>query len=255
MEAIRNHPKRKAFMAAAVAAACAMVFATFAKADGPTPVVYFGAHGGKSFASTELTVDGVPGLSLDGIGSKGYVGGIHGGADLLLSQRDGLNPFVGVFGGYSWQNTEANLTLGPGVGLSMSLGDSYYGGARLGLASSGGVKGYGLIAYRHTDLGFSSPLPIPAIGPSSVKGWDIGAGIEMPVAKHMSFGIEGIWTKYDTADVTIAGTPTPLNLDIDALTVMGRFNITFGGVQSIFVDEPAPCDPKFANCKRAAKKQ
>lgn len=254
MEYFRDHPKRKAIIAATIAAAGAMLFATFARADGPSPSIYFGVHGGKSFANTEVTADMAPGMSLDGLGAHGYIGGVHLGADLAFTKNDGLNPFVGVFCGYSWQNTAFELTLGPGASLTAELGNSYYGGVRLGLTSPGGVKGYVLGAYRQTDIAIALSGLTPSPGPSSLKGWDIGIGGEMPLAKHVSIGVEGVWTRYDKEDVTWNGSDTGLNIQPDQLSVMARLNVTLGGLQSMVDDSNPPagkaCDPKMANCKK-----
>jgi hypothetical protein len=55
--------------------------------------------------------------------------------------------------------------------------------------------------------------------------------------------------------VTFNGVDTGFNLNTDQLSAMARLNITLGGVQAIADDVtgPAPCDPKFANCKKAKR--
>jgi hypothetical protein len=245
---------RRALAAIVIGFCLALIFVTVfsprkAHADGPTPMVYFGVHGGKSMANTEVTVDGVP-FSLDGLGATGYVGGVHGGVDMALTSGNALAPFIGTFGGYSWQNTEFSVTMGSS-NFSATLGDTFYGGGRVGLMWHGGAKAYGLVAYRQTDLKFSeSNLSSPAL-----RGWDLGMGVTFPIAKSVSFGVEGVWTKYDKEELKWGGAPTGVNIETDQLSVVGRINIELGNApQSIFDDGPAPvskaCDPKIGNCKK-----
>ena len=202
--------------------------------------VYGGLHGGLSMANTELSsVPSSPGVVLDGIGSHGWIGGVHAGFDYTTASK----VFFGGFGGYSWQNTESTLTLNgmtTSNQFSFGLGDSYYFGGRVGY-DWGKYKVYGLAAWRHTDVewGVPSGVTIPAaLGlPSSMNGIDLGVGAAMTIAPNVELGLEGIWTNYGSEKVTYNfGTPTVPNtkaiaaLDTDQLSVMARLSFKFGGM-------------------------
>jgi opacity protein-like surface antigen len=221
------------------------------KAHAQSPSVYFGIHGGKGLATTELTTDALGGVSLDGLGSNGLIGGVHAGVDLQLANSI---VFVGAFGGYSWQEIEFNANVGT-ASVNATLGDSWYVGGRAGVVVKGS-KFYALAAYRRSEMAFSS-TPSWITGKLSLddpRGWDIGLGAEIPIAKNISLGIEGIYTQYDKGEFAWGGVPTKVHGEIDQISVLARLNIQFGAVQSIFDDTEAKpaaakCDKKLATCK------
>ena len=204
--------------------AIALLMVGLAPAMAQSPTFYIGAHGGKSIATSELTADGAPGFSLDGLGSNGYIGGVHAGVDIALGRGDGLVPFAGVFGGYSWQNTQFTITDGVDS-FDMTLGNSLFGGGRIGVISSGGAKYYVLAAYRQTELGFS----VADLTSPNLKGWDLGLGVDIPVTRNISVGLEGIWTKYAKEEILFGGVGTDLFQQTDQIAVTARLNIAFGG--------------------------
>jgi opacity protein-like surface antigen len=228
-----------------VAALAAMAMAATAMAQ--TPSVYVGVHGGKSMASTELT--DTPGtFSLDGLASNGYVGGVHGGIDLQLPKSP---VFVGAFAGADWGDTEFRLTAGPGFAFIATLGNSYYVGGRLGIVAHG-AKLYGLAAWRQAEWSSS----VNALAVDDPRGWDLGLGVEVPVAKGVILGVEGIHTQYQRAEFLAGAPPTATGIhgETDQISVLARLSLQFGGAApSIFDDakEPAKakaCDPK-TGCK------
>ncbi len=209
--------------------------------------VYVGVHGGKSMASTDIT-NGPSTFSLDGLGSQGYVGGVHGGVDIGMPKSAF---FVGAFAGWDWQNTA--FTVAPG-NFKASMGDSWYVGARAGVVTHG-TKIYVLSAYRQTDVATSvATLTIP-----KAKGFDLGLGIEVPLSNNVSLGLEGVRTQYQRDEITFGAPPvaTGIHEQTDAVSIMARLNVglNLSGNGSIFDDRAAPaklgaaCDPKMANCK------
>ena len=208
-----------------------------------TPQVYFGVHGGRALASTELSAPPST-FTLDGLGSDGYVAGVHAGVDMKLPSS---MIFFGIFGGYDWQNTEFKAGT-----FTAELGNSWYAGGRMGFTTKG-AKYYVLAAYRQTEWSTSST----AIMIEELKGLDLGIGVEIPLAKNVSLGLEGISTQYRSAEIKAgpAGgpfSPTGIHQETEQLSVMARLNFQFGGVEapSIFAEDPPPCDPKMANCKK-----
>lgn len=200
---------------------------------------YLGVHGGRSTAATELTDTGST-FSLNGLSSQGYVGGVHAGVDMRLPSS---SIFVGAFTGFDWQNTEFKIVDGSNS-FTASLGNSWYLGGRVGTVVHGG-KIYVLAAYRQT--GWSSSEPDLRLG--DLKGFDVGVGIDVPIAKNISLGVEGIHTQFQRGEFsdasTTPATPTGLHAQTDQLSVMARLNIKFGGGEpSIFSNEGDPVPPK-----------
>ena len=205
----------------------ALVAATaMARADGP--MLYFGVHGGKSFAKSDLSAEPFPGVALEinGVSLDGLVAGAHGGFDVALSKGSaGWTPFGGFWASYSFQNTEFDASLGP-FSISATMGDTWAVGGRLGMMERGtGVKIYALAGYRQTDL----DLAIADLLDQKLKGWDAGLGVEFPIAANLNLGLEGIWTKFDKEEfVSAAGGPTGLFHQTDQLSIMARLSLQFG---------------------------
>lgn len=176
---------------------------------------YFGVHGGRTMFDTEVSLSGVP-LSFDGVGGKGWIGGLEGGVDYVFASR----MFVGAWASYSWQNTESKLTLGTTT-LSAGLGDSYAVGGRFGY-DMGKAKLYGLAGYRHTDVEW----PSGATGlPSSLSGLDLGIGAGVMLNKNLELDVKGIWTKYQDEDIG-KGIGHPV-LSTDQLQILTSLNFKF----------------------------
>jgi opacity protein-like surface antigen len=230
---------RKLLIAGAIA-----LLATPAMAQSPT--LYFGIHGGKQMTSTELTNTGAT-FSLDGLSGNGYVAGAHVGADLQLPSSP---VFVGVFAGADWGNSDFTLTAGP-IAFTAGIGNSYYAGARAGVVVHG-TKVYALAAWRQSEWSAS----VKGITLDDPRGWDLGLGIDVPIAKNVSLGLEGVSTQYQKAEFMVGAPPAAsgLHAQIDSVTVMARLNFAIGGQSSIFDDAGAApaksraCDPKLG-CK------
>lgn len=207
-----------------------------------TPQVYFGVHGGSSMGVGEIKDPSGP-FDLDGLGAHGWVGGAHLGVDMKLP----ASPFfIGAYGGYDVQNTAFNASAGSSV-FTAKLGDSWYAGGRGGFQFDGGAKIYGLAAYRDTKMTWTGG------GAPELKGYDLGVGLEHPLAKNLSIGIEGIKTTFQ--DVTIGGPGSTTALAASQLSLMARLSLKFGGGESYspFIEpaaDPAACDPKLATCKK-----
>lgn len=210
--------------------------------------VYVGVHGGQSIGKTELT--NTPGtFSLDGLGSTGYVGGLHAGMDLRLPNSA---VFAGLFAGYDWTNDEFSITFGS-TKMTATVGNSWYVGGRAGVLV-GPAKLYALTAFREASWSSS----IKNLTLADPKGFDLGIGAEIPIAKNVSLGIEGVRTQYQKAELMFGATPAPtgIHAETDVLSVMARLNFQFGNFPagSLFDDRavaPAAkaCDPKLAGCK------
>ena len=215
-----------------------------------SPTLYFGVHGGKTMTSTELT-DTANTFSLDGLSGNGYVGGVHVGADLQMANSP---IFAGVFGGADWGDNEFRLAFGSAA-FTATLGNSYYAGGRLGVVVHG-TKVYALAAWRQTEWSSS----VKGLTLDDPRGWDVGLGVEVPIAKNVSLGLEGIHTQYQKGEFMaphpITKVPTALGIhgEIDQISVMARLNFQLGGSSSIFDDAGAApakarvCDPK-TGCK------
>lgn len=208
-----------------------------------TPQFYIGVHGGKSVAASELSDTG-GNFSLDGLSSRGFIGGLHTGLDLQLRNSP---LFFGVLAGYDFQNTEFQVSSGGGSTFSAKLGNSWYAGGRAGFVIYG-AKVYGLAAYRQAEWDST----VAELTSPTLRGYDLGLGIDIPVAPNVSLGIEGVNTHYRRAEFKFNDNPTGLQQEVDQLSVMARLSFTLGGNPlSVFDDRVDPPrqragDPKLA---------
>lgn len=172
-----------------------------------------GAQAGLSISSSEISGAG---FSLDGLSARSRSPdfGLHTGCLYKIP----TTPFaIGPFGEYNWRAVDFKANLGP-AGLTVGLGNAWAVGARAGYVLSNGVMPYALIGYTRTELTLPAGTPIS----NDLKGWMMGGGIEVPLAKNLSFAGEARWTKYDSVDLTPVGLPA--DLKTDSLSVMGRLN-------------------------------
>jgi opacity protein-like surface antigen len=192
-----------------------MMALTATKARAQTVSAYAGVHAGYSIASTEIAI---PGVALDGVGSKGLLGGVHGGVDIFLPNSPW---FVGAWAAYDWSRVDAKLSAPPVFSASARLGDAWSVGGRLGL-SIGKVSPYAVLGYKQQETGLS----LAGVGMPTLKGIVYGAGADYAVAQNLKIGALATLTKFDAADV--GGVPG-LTIKPEALEVTLRASLSFGG--------------------------
>lgn len=194
------------------------------KARAQTVATYVGVHAGYGIATTELGVSGLG--SLDGIGQKGLIGGIHGGVDVFLP---GSTIFVGAFGSYDWQHLDTKLSA-PTIPFSASarIGDAWTVGGRVGL-QHGKVKPYLMLGYTQAETSIS----VPGIAMPTLKGLTYGGGLDYALANNLAVGAEARWTRFDAAQIDTS----PINMKPEELSVMMRLSLSFGNPVA---NSPAP---------------
>ena len=176
---------------------------------------HLGAQAGLTVASSEIS--GAM-FSVDGLSARSRSPdfGLHTGCDYKIPTT-ALS--IGAWGEYMWRSVDFKASAGP-VGLTIGLGNSWAIGARAGYVLPNGVMPYALVGYTQTDLTLPAGTPLS----NNLKGWMMGGGVEVPLAKNLSFAGEARWTKY--ADVDLAPVGLPAKIDTDALSVVGRLNVT-----------------------------
>jgi opacity protein-like surface antigen len=194
---------------AAAAAAMAFVVPTKARAQGLQ--TYFGVNGGYSHAFGSLSDPSTPGFALDGLGFKGFSGGVHGGVDMQLPAS---MFFVGVFGGYTWQKVD--FAINPIA--TARLGDAYTAGVRTGF-KSGKSKYFVGMGYAHAEMTSNiSGLDLP-----SLHGLAYTAGTTYEIAPNLLLGGEVTYTHFNKASVMGLA-----DLQVDQLAVKATLSIQLG---------------------------
>lgn len=225
-----------------IAAAMLLGFAGGAAAQ--TPQFYIGAHAGKTLALSDLS-DTAGNFDLNGAGMNGYIAGVHTGFDLQLK---GSPVFFGVLAGYDFQNTEFSLNAGS-MNFQANLNNSWYAGGRAGFVIWG-AKVYTLAAYRQAEWDST----VKELTSPTLRGYDLGLGVEVPVAKNVSFGVEGINTHFQKAEFEFNNVPTGVQQELQQLSIMARLNFTLGGNPvGIFDDRQDPPHAKGGDPKIMGK--
>ncbi len=175
---------------------------------------HLGAQAGLEVATSSIS--SVAG-SIDGLGARSRSPdfGLHTGCDYKIPQTAFS---VGAWGEYMWRDVSFKADAGPFGSMAIGLSNAWAVGARAGYVLSGGVMPYALIGYTKSDLSLPAGTPIS----SDLKGWMMGGGIEVPLAKNLSFAGEARWTRFDKIDLTPVGLPA--DLKTDAMSVVGRLN-------------------------------
>jgi outer membrane immunogenic protein len=131
-------------------------------------------------------------LTLDGLNSSGFVGGVNGGYDQQIGRF-----VVGVFGSYDWTNMETELGIFPGVGgptYTMEKEDEWSVGLRGGFLVNQRTLVYLLAAYTETEYSLNGP-GVDKAGPALNKevtftGVTAGGGIEFAITQNIYAGLE-----------------------------------------------------------------
>lgn len=176
---------------------------------------HLGAQAGAEIATSSISNAGG---SIDGLGARSRSPnfGLHTGCDYKIA---GTAFSVGAWGEYMWRDVAFKTDSVPFVGtITVGLGNAWALGARAGYVLPNGVMPYALIGYTRTEL----TLPAGTPTSSDLKGWMMGGGVEVPLAKNLSFAGEARWTKFDKVDLTPVGLPA--DLKTDSLSVVGRLN-------------------------------
>ena len=171
---------------------------------------YIGAYLGYGQVSNELTLEGVPGFTLefDGISSNGGFAGLAVGYDVQLADR-----FVaGVFAEYDFANIKSELAVGIGpIGIDLDflkISRVWSIGARLGFLSSPTTLWYGTIGYSRAsfdDIGLTLGGTTISLGLEDVGGVFIGAGVESRITQNLSLKGEVRYTMFEDQCLFCAG--------------------------------------------------
>lgn len=218
----RSHLVVLAGLILAAIASLAVVSFAPTKAKAQTPLqVYAGVHGGYSMMSTEVSSPLAPGFSIDGLGSKGLVGGLHAGVDTGFP---GSIWFAGIFGDYTWQKVDFSIN----PLATARLGDSWTVGGRAGI-TSGKSKYYGLVGYTQAESSITGGMAMPVF-----KGVTYGVGTSYNLANNLVASLEARMTHFQSA--TVVG--TPIDLQPDQLSVRFGLSLQLGNMPSPVATPP-----------------
>lgn len=210
-------------VAAALVAAIFAVILTTKAAKAQTPLqIWAGVGVGYSHATTEVSSPLAPGFSIDGLGSKGMIGGIRGGVDMGLP---GSAFFIGAFGDYTWQKVDFSIN----PIATARLGDAYTLGGRVGMVD-GKSKYYVLLGYTSAE----SSLNVAGVTMPTFKGLTYGGGVSYSIAPNLAVGLEGRFTRFNSESVMGV-----VDLQPDQMSIMATMVVQLGNVPNP-VSAPAP---------------
>ena len=211
---------------------------------------YFGAHAGYGNANHDTSVDfygiedeelgdSVTLFSLDGLNSRGFVGG----ADVGVDKQVGRFVF-GAFASYDWSNMETEAGIFPGVtgGATYTLerSDDWSVGGRAGILIDPSVLIYALAAYSQVTYTLNGPgveEGAPKLSDEETfSGVKIGGGMEALLVDNIFVGIEythffgGEQTWFDTCrGEEGCGKGLRVTDDLSEDIIKGTLKYKFGG--------------------------
>ena len=159
---------------------------------------YVGAGGGYQLVEADL--DNVPLdgcchdlLNINGVSANGWLGVVRGGFDWQPSN----SPFlIGLFGGYSWGQSEFSAHVGDDLVGHGTLKPTWHAGARLGYVLPNKSLLYVGAGWQQAEL--ATKLVEPST--HTLDGKMFLAGFETPLAPTLTLSAEYNYTRY--GDVT-----------------------------------------------------
>jgi outer membrane immunogenic protein len=197
--------------------------------------VYIGVQGGYGNADHKLSVEAYNAEesavlgSLDGLNSRGFIGGGRIGYDFQLGR------FVaGPFADYNFSNIDSELKIGS-QSATVEKGDEWTLGGRAGLLVTPATLIYGLVGYTQTNYALHAS-GAGKLGDQDFKGLTGGAGIETALTKNLFIGLEYQHTWYDGETIADSATGCAdctsgvrLKDDLSEDRIMGRVSLKLSG--------------------------
>jgi len=218
-ESLKDPPSRATPRAAAAAPAPAAEFNWTG--------FYIGMDAGYQVGDNRLKgFDSRSGFDLDGLSTDGFVYGGRLGGDV---QFRGTPFVVGAFGVYNQGKAEFDLDVwsGPTTAnvLHATIEPNWGVGGRAGVVLYNSALLYGGWMYRWADLRVGSGVlgfvPIDR----KLKGQSLIAGLEVPVTKVITVGLEYQYTWYDSVNLLPADARQRLDLDAESHAFMARVTL------------------------------
>jgi outer membrane immunogenic protein len=175
---------------------------------------------------------------LDGLNSRGIIGGAQIGADYQMGR------FVaGVFGSYDFASMESEGSIADFASFKVEKGDEWSLGARIGFLATPRTMVYALAAYTQTDYKFSAIVGEDS-GSKSVDfdGVSVGGGIEVALTHNVFIGAEYVHTFYDeevifdTGASTVGGFGTRVVDELDEDKIMATLKVKLNSDLSKVLD-------------------
>jgi len=220
----------------ALAAILIIMAETFpAKAEGKSWTgCYVGAHvgygiGDLQISGTELNDPTPISGSLEGLSSRGYLGGGNLGCDYQMQRV-----VIGGFADYSFQDVEfvAGINFGGfgGAGVTLAIEDQWSVGGRLGVLANDSTLLYGLVAYTQakTSGDFTIGVDSISLDTPNLSGWSVGAGIETRLTDNLFLKGEYRYSMFDTESYEIFGGDGRIDFDQDLYSVRVGLAWKFG---------------------------
>jgi outer membrane immunogenic protein len=174
----------------------------------PMPVTQWtGAYLGASFgvSSSNGTLDisqGANYLTIDGLGADGIVGVLTAGYDFHLPASKLV---LGAYGTYSLGSNTWELSSSTGFDLTADLTNRWSVGGKAGYLLTAGILTYAKFGYASADFDISSSVALPRVKSPTLRGWELGTGVEMSMGGGLFVNTEYVYTSYSDADIYNVG--------------------------------------------------
>lgn len=178
---------------------------------------YVAAFGSGKFVNTDANAAGVTlPLGADNMGIGARVG-----CDAIQN-----NWLVGVFGDYTWNRANSDITAGGATLVNVPFGNEWSVGMRAGVFATPSTLLYGKLAYtvaQDQNLGMMGS----SFSLSGVKGGTIGGGVETALTKNVTLFLEYDRTGFDTTKAS----GLPISFDTVENKVLAGLTYHFGSGQ------------------------
>jgi opacity protein-like surface antigen len=146
---------------------------------------YLRGYGQGSFVDHKADMGPV---TVDGLSSKDFGGGVGIGCDYIYNQL-----LIGLGGDYTFQNSKFTASVGPTTAMTIPMGDEWSLWARLGWVVNPFTAVYALGGYagaQDSSMKMATPLSTFSTALGNRRGGLVGGGVEYMISSNVAMNLE-----------------------------------------------------------------